>query len=94
MRENENKDLQRKLKLNSLQIQELQHLVKRCLGKDLSTEESMKLFDSDVESFIKNLNLMVYQTNQKKITQSHRDLIEAKQTKKEEVTEDLDEELE
>lgn len=34
-------------------------MIKRCLGKDLTTEESVKLFDSNVESFIHSLNAIV-----------------------------------
>lgn len=63
----EQRELKRQLKLSGQQVQELQVLIKRCLGKELSTEESVKLFDTNVETFINTLNDIVIHLNQEKI---------------------------
>eukprot|EP00347_Sterkiella_histriomuscorum_P011047 403373953 len=78
----QSKDLKRSLRLNSMQIQELQFLIKRCLGKELTTEESVKLFDSNIESFIYSLNQIIINGNQDQMNQ--KDLLNQEKVKEKE----------
>ncbi|CDW90671.1 UNKNOWN [Stylonychia lemnae] len=73
LKNDDSKELKRSLRLNSIQIQELQFLIKRCLGKDLSSEESVKLFDSNVESFINSLNKIIITSNHEQLEKLHKE---------------------
>jgi len=62
-------DLKKNINLKQPQINELNLIVKKYLGKNLTEHEAAKMFDSDFETFMLSFNELVKQSNSEVLKQ-------------------------